>query len=135
MSFPPTLTETALARRGRAGRITLWVVQVALAVVFLFAGISKLVGQSQMVTLFGQIGFGQWFRYFTGCVEVSAAIALLVPSLAVFGAVTLVATMIGAVATNLFLGQSPLPPAILLLVAAAVVWIRRRQLFAGRATR
>jgi hypothetical protein len=54
--------------------------------------------------------------------------------LAVFGAVALVATMVGAIATNLFLGQSPLPPAILLLVAAAVVWTRRRQLFAARAT-
>ena len=134
MSVPPTAAETAPARRGRAGRITLWVVQVALAVVFLFSGISKLVGQSQMVALFAQIGFGQWFRYFTGFVEVSSAIALLVPSLAVFGAVALVATMIGAVATNLFLAQSPLPPAILLLVAAAVVWTRRRQLFAARAT-
>lgn len=46
----------------------------------------------------------------------------------------LVATMVGAIATNLLLGQSPLPPAILLLVAAAVVWTRRRQLFASRAT-
>ena len=133
MSFPPTLAETAPARRSRAGRIALWVVQVALAAVFLFAGISKLVGQPQMVALFGQIGVGQWFRYFTGFVEVSAALALLVPSLAVFGGVALLATMVGAIATNLLLGQSPLPPAILLLVAAAVVWARRRQLFASRA--
>ena len=59
-----------------------------------------------MVALFDAIGWGQWFRYATGAIETSAAVALLIPSAAVFGAMLLIPTMIGAVATNLFLGQS-----------------------------
>jgi hypothetical protein len=66
----------------------------------------------------------------TGAIEVSAAIALFVPSLAVFGAAALVATMIGAVAAHLLIvGGSPVMPAILLLGSAGVVWARRNQLF------
>jgi len=88
-----------------------------------------------MVALFDAIGVGQWFRYVTGLIEVSSAIALLVPSLAVFGAVALLATMLGAVATHLFVvGGSPAMPAILLLGAAAVVWARRHRLLGDQQT-
>ena len=50
------------------------------------------------------------------------------PSAALFGAILLVPTMIGAAAANLFLGQSPAVPLVLLLVAVAVAWSRRNQL-------
>jgi len=129
MSFPQSLTRTSPVQRGRAARITLWVIQIALAGMFLMAGGSKLFGVKDMVALFAQLGFGQWFRYVTGLIEVSAAIALLIPSFAVFGALALVATMLCATAAQIFfIGQSPVPPAILALVAAGVVWARRHEL-------
>ncbi len=129
MSFAPSLTQTSPVRLGRTGRIALWTVQIALAGMFLLAGSSKLVGAAAMVALFDAIGVGQWFRYLTGLIEVSSAVALLVPSFAVFGALALVATMVGAVATHLFIvGGSPAMPAILLLGSAGVVWARRHQL-------
>ena len=69
------------------------------------------------------------FRYATGLIEVSSAFALLVPSFAVFGALSLVATMIGAIVTHLFVvGGSPAMPVILLLGSAGVLWARRNQL-------
>jgi uncharacterized membrane protein YphA (DoxX/SURF4 family) len=108
--------------------IALWVTQIALAAMFLFAGSSKLIGAPAMVALFDAIGWGQWFRYVTGAIETSAAVALLIPSAAVFGAMLLIPTMIGAIATNLFLGQSVAPPLVLLVVASAVVWVRRHEL-------
>ncbi|HEV3059796.1 MAG TPA: DoxX family protein [Vicinamibacterales bacterium] len=108
--------------------IVLWVAQVALAVMFLMAGGSKLVGAPAMVSLFDAIGWGQWFRYVTGIIEVISAVALLIPSAALFGAMLLIPTMLGAVAANLFLGQSPAPPLVLLVVAVAVAWTRRNQL-------
>jgi putative oxidoreductase len=108
--------------------IALWATQIALAAMFLFAGGAKLVGVPAMVNLFAEIGFGQWFRYVTGAIEISAAVALLIPSAALFGAVLLVLTMFGAATANLFLGQSPAVPLVLLLVAAAVAWTRRNQL-------
>jgi len=95
---------------------------------FLFAGGSKLAGAPAMVDLFAAIGLGQWFRYVTGAIEISAAVALLIPSAAPFGAIVLVPTMLGAAAANLFLGQSPVVPLVLALVAAAVAWSRRNQL-------
>src|SRR6201987_4411765 len=108
MSLAPSLTQASSVLSGRAGLIALWVVQIALAGMFLLAGGSKLLGAPAMVALFNTIGVGQWFRYVTGLIEVGSAIALLIPSLAVFGALALVPTMIGAVATELFIaGHSP----------------------------
>jgi hypothetical protein len=96
---------------------------------FLLAGGSKLLGAPAMVTLFNTIGVGQWFRYVTGLIEVGSAIALLVPSIAVFGALALVPTMIGAVGAELLIvGDSAVPPAVLLVGVLAVVWARRHQL-------
>ena len=129
MSFASSATQTVPVRSNRAGFIALWIVQVALAGMFLLAGSSKLLGAAAMVTLFDAVGIGQWLRYVTGLIEVSSAIALLVPSFAAFGALALVPTMIGAIATHLFIiGGSPAVPVILLLGAAAVVWARRHQL-------
>jgi uncharacterized membrane protein len=81
-----------------------------------------------MVGLFTAIGFGQWFRYITGAIEVSAAVALLIPSATLFGVMLVIPTMLGAAATNLFLGQSPAMPFVLLLAATAVAWFRRDRL-------
>src|SRR6201998_4625694 len=123
MSHAVSLTQPTSVRRGRSGVIALWVVQIALAGMFLLAGGSKLLGAPAMVTLFNTIGVGQWFRYGTGIIEVGSALALLVPSLAVFGALALVPTMIGAVAAELFIvGDSAIPPAVLLLGAVGGVW-------------
>ena len=61
--------------------------------------------------------------------EALLIIGLFVPSTAVFGALALVPTMVGAVATQLFIvGASAIPPAVLLLGAVAVVWVRRHQI-------
>ena len=129
MSFAPSLTQTSPVRAGRTGRIALWAVQIGLAGMFLFTGGLKLLGAPALVALFDAIGIGQWFRYVTGLIEVGSAVALPVPSLAGFGALALAATMIGAIATHLFvIGGSPAMPAILLLGAAAVIWTRRHQL-------
>ena len=129
MSHALTFAQATPVRRGRSGVIALWTVQILFAGMFLLAGGSKLLGAPAMVTLFNTIGVGQWFRYVTGIIEVGSAIALLVPSLAMFGALALVPTMIGAVATELFIvGDSAIPPAVLLLGAIGVVWARREQL-------
>jgi putative oxidoreductase len=129
MSHALSFTQPTSVRRGRSGVIALWVVQIALAGMFLLAGGSKLLGAPAMVALFNTIGIGQWFRYVTGLIEVGSAIALLVSSTAVFGALALVPTMIGAVATELFIARdSAVPAAVLLLGAVGVVWVRRQQL-------
>lgn len=82
-----------------------------------------------MVALFEAIGVGQWFRFITGFIEVVSAIGLLVPALAPFAALLVASTMVGAIATHLFIvGGSPALPALLLLGSLVVAWARRQQL-------
>jgi uncharacterized membrane protein YphA (DoxX/SURF4 family) len=117
------------SQRSRVALIALWITQVVLAGMFLMAGGSKLAGTPQMVALFDAVGLGQWFRYVTGAIEIVSAIALLVPTAAVYGALLLIPTMIGAVLTNVFIiHASPGIPLVLLLGAASVAWVRRGQL-------
>jgi putative oxidoreductase len=118
--------------RSRIGLIALWGLQVGLAALFLFAGGSKLAGAPAMVALFDAIGVGQWFRAVTGFIEVVSAVALLVPTLAPFAALLLGSTMVGAIATHLFVvGGSPALPVVLLLGLLVVAWARRHPLFGG----
>ena len=121
--------RTVPTDHSRIGLIALWAAQLALAGMFLLAGGSKLAGAPAMIALFDAVGIGQWFRYVTGLIEVGSAVALLVPALAPFGAMALVATMAGAVLTHLFIvGGSPLVPAVLLAGSLTVAWVRRDQI-------
>jgi putative oxidoreductase len=88
-----------------------------------------------MVGLFDAIGFGQWFRYVTGSLEVLGAVLLLILRLSGLGALLLVGAMLGAVATHLVGGASPLPAIILFIVTGVIAWGRRKRtmhLFAER---
>jgi putative oxidoreductase len=124
-----TMPQAPAASRGRVALVALWVVQVAVAGMFLLAGGLKLAGLPAMVALFDAIGVGQWFRYVTGSIEVVSALALLVPSLAPFGALLLIPTMVGAIATHLFIvGGSPMDATVLLAGSLAIAWARRGQL-------
>jgi putative oxidoreductase len=124
-SVAATVDGTKAIARASNGRVVLWVGQFVLAAAFLMSGGSKFVGATAMVDLFNAIGIGQWFRYVTATIEVGSAIALLVPSLATYGALALVATMGGAVATHLFIvGGSPLPALVLGVGSASIAWFR-----------
>ena len=115
--------------RGRVALVALWLTQIALAGMFLFVGGLKLTGAPELIALFDAIGIGHWFRYVTGSIEVVSAVALLVPGWAVFGALLLIPTMVGAVITHLFIvGGSAVPPTVLLTGSLAIAWARRDQL-------
>lgn len=109
--------------------ILFWSLQILGAFIFIMAGYKKLIGNPMMVESFDKIGLGQWFRYFTGAIEVGSAILLLIPGYAAFGTVLLIPTMIGAVASHLLvLGGSPALPAGLLLCMIIVAYGRRDQI-------
>ena len=104
-------------------RRIVWGVRILLALAFGAAGLSKLAGVPQMVQVFDAIGFGQWFRYVTGVVEVGGALLLLVPATGFFGGLLLAVTMACAVATHLVLiGGNPAPAIVLALLSAFVAW-------------
>src|SRR5438309_11208333 len=131
-SHPMETNMSAVSiQSSRPSRIGAWTLQAILAADFLAAGAAKLAGVPFMVDLFAQIGLGQWFRVVTGAVEVIGAVALLVPGLASLGALWLGGTMVGAVATHLFvLHTSPVPAIVLGVLNALFVYLRRDELVA-----
>ena len=126
-----TITEGTKLASGSTEKLInvgLWILQIGAAGMFLLAGFLKLSGNQQMVGLFEAIGFGQWFRYVTGSLEVLGAVLLLIPRLSGLGALLLVGAMLGAVATHLFVvGGSPLPAIILFIVTGVIAWGRRKR--------
>lgn len=110
-----------------AGRTRLlWAGRIVLSLVFFGAAGAKLVGVSQIVDLFAQIGFGQWFRYLTAALEAAGAMLLLIPATRLFGAALLAAVMFGAVLTNIALGLNPIGAVVLFLAAGVLGWALRR---------
>lgn len=101
----------------------IWGIRVLLATAFGAAAIAKFLGAPMVVANFEQIGIGQWFRIFTGAVELLGVVLLLVPSGGFWAGLLLSATMACAVATHLFLiGGSAVPASILGALSAFVAW-------------
>src|SRR5438132_11238366 len=110
-------------------RITVWILTIVAAAMFLLAGSLKLAGVPMEVELFAAIGIGQWFRLLTGTLEIGGALLLLVPVTATFGALLLAVVMIGAIVTHLFIiGGSPLLPMALLAITIAVAYMRQERI-------
>jgi len=100
-----------------------WVPRIVLALLFMALGASKFASDGLWVRLFEQIGFGQWFRVFTGAVQVGGALLLLVPRVAWIGAAILSCTMVGAILTQVFILHVVLlaiSPALLLVITAVI---------------
>jgi uncharacterized membrane protein YphA (DoxX/SURF4 family) len=104
-----------------------WACQILAAAQFFLTALDKLSGAPPMVQLFEAVGFGQWFRYVTGCIELAGAALLLMPSLATTGAALLSAVMIGALVAH-FTGVVAAPPtrALILLAMLGVVLLWQR---------
>lgn len=106
------------------------VIQVLLALLFLFSGASKVAGMPMQVANFDRYGYPQWFRVFTGFVELAGAagmaVGLFAEEAAIAAGVVLGVTMVGAAYTD-FRKSAPvriIPPLVLLGLCVAVVILR-----------
>lgn len=122
-------SESAVApaeKRTVFRRISGWLVCILLAFVFVNVGIMKLVGKPNMVQEFSRVGLGQWFRYFTGTLELVGAAGLLIPRFSRFAALLLAGIMLGAITAHLTVLR-PLPPlpVVLLFLTLTAAWLRR----------
>jgi putative oxidoreductase len=88
-------------KKSSTRNIVAWMLCVLAASEFLFAGGLKLIGNPLEVSLFGVIGWGQWFRYFTAVLEVVSAIGLLIPRRSRRAALLLSLVMLGAITFHL----------------------------------
>ena len=92
-----------------------------LGVFFMIDGLIKLAGISQTVLLFEHIGWGQWFRYFTGLLVLAGGATILARLRATFyGTLVCAATVgTGALLYAFRLHRDPsLPAAITVLTLA-----------------
>jgi uncharacterized membrane protein YphA (DoxX/SURF4 family) len=114
---------------------SLWIIQGALALMFLFAGGSKLVMTPEQMAAPGPLQFPTAFIRFIGVCELLGAIGMIVPGLTgikpgltPLAAAGLVIIMIGATVTNLVDGPRAFSAVTVVLgaLAATVAWGRFR---------
>jgi uncharacterized membrane protein YphA (DoxX/SURF4 family) len=76
---------------------------------FVLIGYTKFNGdpRGEWYQTFERIGIGQWFRIFTGVMQIAGGLLMCVPKTMVYGAVMLTCTMIGAVFVDLFVIHMP----------------------------
>jgi uncharacterized membrane protein YphA (DoxX/SURF4 family) len=136
-------TDTLHLDRGARGtaapkrslNIALWIVQMLLGLLFLWAGAMKLV--MPMEQMAGPVAFPEWFLRFIGVVEVLGGLGLILPALlrirpglTPLAAAGLVIIMIGAVVTTLMGGaemaKMAVIPAVTGLLCAFVAYGRWR---------
>jgi putative oxidoreductase len=81
---------------------TMWIPRVAVAMGFLAIGTGKFAAHSVRIRIFAQIGFGQWFRYLTGVLQIGGALLVLIPRTFALGILLLACTMLGAMLAWIF---------------------------------
>ena len=105
------------------------ILQVILGLGFLMFGFMKF-GSKQMVEGFKHYGYPGWFRVFTGVVELISAALVIAgiwnETLAAWGGLFIVATMIGAIFTHIKIkdtAKEMMMPIILLILGLVVLLI------------
>src|SRR5882724_6470875 len=118
------------ASQSRAMAISFWVVRIILAGLFLLAAGLKLGGSQMEIDVFNTVGFGQWFRYVTGLLELAGAVAVLIPPVSAFGAVLLLIVDVGAFFAQVTsLHMDWIHPIVIGVILAWLIYIQRRQIF------
>jgi uncharacterized membrane protein YphA (DoxX/SURF4 family) len=117
----------------RKTNVVLWILQVLLAVLFMFAGVMKFVMPIEEMTR--QIALPGLFLHFIGVAEILGAIGLILPGilrirtgLTPLAAAALVVIMVGATVVNLMTGQQggALTTVVVGLLLALVAYSRWR---------
>jgi putative oxidoreductase len=107
----------SIASRVRRSDALIWALRILLAVLFLYQGIDKFSERQLWLRIFEEIGFGQWFRYFTGVVKISGGLMLLIPKATLVAVGLSVCTMIGALLVHvLVIGVGPQTVFVCILV-------------------
>ena len=126
----PELKLVVEEKRGVIDVFRMWLPRIAVVCAFVFIGASKFNNdpRGEWVKIFDQIGLGQWFRYFTGAMQVTGALLMLTRWTLTLGAAMLASTMLGAALVWIFIlhrpGNAPIPGVLLAIIAA--VWCAAR---------
>lgn len=132
----PELTLAVDARPTTIAVVLTWMARLAVVAAFVFIGATKANSnpRGRWVEIFQLIGWGQWFRYVTGTVQVTGALLLTWRTITL-GAFLLVCTMIGAMIVDVVVVHAvglALMPLILIGIVTAT-WFTATFGAAGRA--
>ena len=107
----------------------LLMIRVGIAIFFIGFGLTKLFGWHVEVELFDRIGWGDWFRYFTGVVEIAVGAMLLVPGWQFVGSVMLLGVLGGATLTQVIVlgSHAPIREMALIALTLFLAWSYREQ--------
>jgi uncharacterized membrane protein YphA (DoxX/SURF4 family) len=106
-----------------------WILRAGIGVVFVLFGMEKFPATpgSEWVKLFQEIGAGQWFRFFTGVVEVLGGVLVVIPWTVTIGLGLLGCTMASAALILIFVIGRPGDSIISIgfFIALAAYWRSR----------
>lgn len=112
-----------------------WVLQILVALVLGASAIAKLIGNAESIMLFENLGMEPGGRYLIALLELAAAVLLLIPFSAPWGAVLAWGVMTGALIAHLSkLGMAgtmlpmTLAAAFNWCASAAIIFLRRNQI-------
>jgi putative oxidoreductase len=110
----------------RAKSVTVWVLQILLAVFYALQAWMKLSSSPSWVTKFRAWGYPEHFYLVVGLMELLGAIALVIPGFVRLGAYLLIVVMLGATATHLWHREiQVITGLVLIALLVIVVWARR----------
>jgi putative oxidoreductase len=92
------MVETRTSEHKFPNSGTDWALRAVIFLVFLYFGAGKFksYANAPWVIFYDQVGFGQWFRYFTAVIEILGAFLVLFPQTVTAGLAVLGCTMVGA---------------------------------------
>lgn len=87
--------------------LLLWALTFMVVMVFVRAGWDKFNDASGWAKAFNVWGYPVWFRMFIGLLELAAALLLIWPRTAAYGAILIIAVMLGGMGTHIFVEHRP----------------------------
>ena len=92
-----------------------------LALLFIAGGIPQVLALESTTSEFVRFGYSPGFCVLIGVLEIAGGVALLVRSVALYGALLLLGVMAGAVWTLVKVGDAPFPPLVVGILLLVVV--------------
>lgn len=104
-----------------------WMIRGSIAIAYIAFGADKF--SDGWVKFFDQVGFGQWFRWFTGVIEILGALLVLIPRTVEAGLALLIITMACAALILTLIIHRPQDSVIslALTIGLSFYWWRRRE--------
>ncbi|HEY1336126.1 MAG TPA: DoxX family protein [Bryobacteraceae bacterium] len=105
-----------------------WACRGFVGLAAIFVGWDKFAANTQWPLFFQRLGLGEWFRYFTGIVEILGGVLALIPRTAAAGLALLAVTMAGAaVADAVVQPNAAAIPAVFAVILGTYAWTRWKQ--------